>query len=190
VVLTNKGHVWAMGSNKSGELGIGKKYDDQGAPVFLKELSFAKIIEIRSGSFTAALSTENQLYVWGRGVFGDFHTPHRVKSFKNHLISDFQISNFGFAIVLTKLGAVYSWGSNNYGQLGLSDQEIREKPQKVALLENKKVEQISVGGGFVIALGQTEKLQNEIPKQASKSSISGASSDVNLKQNSSYYSTE
>lgn len=48
-----------MGSNKSGELGIGEKYDDQGSPIFLKELSFTKITEIRCGSFSAALSNEN-----------------------------------------------------------------------------------------------------------------------------------
>ena len=89
VALTNKGKIWVVGANKNGELGIGRKYDDQSSPVFMKELSFAKIKQVRSGGFTAALSDEDQLYVWGCGAFGDFFTPHRVKSFKNHQIMDF-----------------------------------------------------------------------------------------------------
>jgi alpha-tubulin suppressor-like RCC1 family protein len=48
----------------------------------LKELNFAKIIKVRSGLFSAALSEDNQFYIWGLGVFGNFTTPHRVKSFK------------------------------------------------------------------------------------------------------------
>ena len=110
-----------MGSNKNGELGIGRKYDDQSSPVFMKELSFAKVNKVRSGSFTAALSDEDQLYVWGRGAFGDFYTPHRVKSFRNLKIKDFQISSGGTSLVLTTEGEVYAWGANNYGQLGLND---------------------------------------------------------------------
>lgn len=59
VALSNKGKIWVMGSNKNGELGIGRKYDDQSSPVFMKELSFTKVKQVRSGSFTAALSDEH-----------------------------------------------------------------------------------------------------------------------------------
>jgi alpha-tubulin suppressor-like RCC1 family protein len=62
---------------------------DSNVPIALKDLSFANIVDIRAGSFSAALSNENQFYVWGKGVFGDFFTPCRVKSFNELNIRDF-----------------------------------------------------------------------------------------------------
>lgn len=115
VAVTKKGKLWVMGSNLNGELGIGKKYDNQCVPVQLKELGFASIKEARAGSFNAVLSTENQLYFWGKCAFGDFYTPHRVKCFRNMAITDFRISSCGSAYVLTSSGRVYAWGDNSFG---------------------------------------------------------------------------
>jgi len=70
---------------------------------------------VRSGIFSAALSSENQFYVWGRGVFGDFYTPHRVKILNKLDILDFKISNGGSAYILTQQGQLFAWGDNSYG---------------------------------------------------------------------------
>ena len=36
---------------------------------------------ISAGSFSAAISQDaSDLYIWGSGVFGEFLTPHRVKT--------------------------------------------------------------------------------------------------------------
>jgi alpha-tubulin suppressor-like RCC1 family protein len=70
-------------------------------PIALNDLSFTNIIDIRAGSFSAALSSENQFYVWGKGTFGDFFNPCRVKSFNELNIRDFQISRTGSSFVLT-----------------------------------------------------------------------------------------
>ena len=90
-----------MGSNSTGQLGIGEEYDDQCSPVYLKELNFAHIVTAKAGAFNAALSNENQLYMWGKAKFGNFYTPHRVKFFEKSMIKDFYISNGGAAYVLT-----------------------------------------------------------------------------------------
>jgi hypothetical protein len=47
------------------------------------------MVRIRAGSFSAALSADQQLFVWGRGIFGEFYTPHRVKSVNKLDILDF-----------------------------------------------------------------------------------------------------
>ena len=57
--------------------------------MLLEELSFAKMVKIRAGSFSAALSTDQQMFVWGRGIFGEFYTPHRVKSINKLDILDY-----------------------------------------------------------------------------------------------------
>lgn len=69
-----------MGSNTQGQLGIGPPSKGSAIPMLLQELSFSRMIIIRAGSFSGALSEDQELFLWGRGIFGEFYTPHRVKS--------------------------------------------------------------------------------------------------------------
>lgn len=89
LVLTSKGEVYAMGSNNKGQLGTGAPSRGCALPTFLEELSFSRMVKVKAGSFSAALSADGQLYVWGEGSFGKFYTPHRIKSAKSLDISDF-----------------------------------------------------------------------------------------------------
>ena len=73
------------------------------------------MVQVRAGTFSAALSADQQLFVWGRGVFGEFYTPHRVKSVNKLDILDFQLSKGGAALILTREGSVYTWGNNEFG---------------------------------------------------------------------------
>ena len=100
--------------------------------------------------------------MWGLGVFGNFTTPNRVKSFKNEKIKDFRISNGGSIFVLTEKGKVYSWGDNSFGQLGQNDHLMRDKPTKIAKLDPKKVTQIAPGKLFAIALGENIEQENTV----------------------------
>lgn len=115
-VLTINGEVYVMGSNSKNQLGLGD-LSSRGCtlPTFLEELSFTKMIKVRSGSYSAALSTQNELYVWGEGPFGSFSTPHRIR-LKNPLeIADFDVSLTGLSAIVTRSGKVYSWGANDLG---------------------------------------------------------------------------
>ena len=58
-------------------------------PLLLEELSFSKMVRVKAGSFSAAMSVDQQIFVWGRGIFGEFYTPHRVKSVNKLDILDF-----------------------------------------------------------------------------------------------------
>lgn len=64
-------------------------------PIQLSELNFIRMTKIRAGQFSASLSVDNQLYLWGSGTFGDFYTPHRVKSVAALEIADFEIGMTG-----------------------------------------------------------------------------------------------
>jgi alpha-tubulin suppressor-like RCC1 family protein len=60
-----------MGSNTRGQLGTGSTSKKGCAlPTFLEELSFSKMVKVRAGNFSASLSSDGQLYVWGEGCFG------------------------------------------------------------------------------------------------------------------------
>ena len=110
-----------MGSNTHGQLGTAQPSKGSPIPLFLEELSFSRIVKVRAGSFSAALSIDQQLFVWGKGIFGEFFTPHRVKGASKLDIFDFQVSKGGSAFILTNDGEVYSWGNNESGQLGHGD---------------------------------------------------------------------
>lgn len=58
---------------------------------------------------------------------------------------DFQLSKGGIAVILTRSGTLYSWGTNDYGQLGQGDYNVRLTPERVEGLEGKQVTQIALG---------------------------------------------
>lgn len=56
---------------------------------------------------------------------------------------------------MTRQGTLYSWGSNEFGQLGHGDYKIRATPERIDGLDGKRVTQIALGHHYVIALGLT-----------------------------------
>lgn len=56
IVLTRTGEIYTMGSNTRGELGIGQPSRGSNLPILLEELTFVKIVKVRAGMFSAALS--------------------------------------------------------------------------------------------------------------------------------------
>ena len=107
--------------------------------------------------------------MWGKGIFGEFYTPHRVKSVNKLDIIDFQISKGGMALILTRQGTLYSWGYNDFGQLGHGDYKERQTPERIDSLDGKRVSQICAGPEYAIALGLTMP-QKEYDKVAKKNS--------------------
>ena len=157
-----------FGSNKQGQLGTGPPSKGSPIPILLQELSFARMIKIRAGSFSAAMSADQQLFVWGRGIFGEFYTPHRVKSIQKLNVQDYQISKSGLAVIMTRQGTVYSWGDNAFGQLGHGDYKARATPERINGLDGKRVSHVALGHEFVLALGLTLPQKDYIKAAKSK----------------------
>ena len=79
---------------------------------------------IAAGSFSASISESGDLYLWGTGAFGEFLTPHRVKTIPGSVI-DVSIG-YSFGAAVNREGKVYTWGQNIQGELGHGD--FDEKP--------------------------------------------------------------
>ena len=59
LVVTSIGQLFTMGLNSTGQLGIGKaSFNGNPLPTFLEELAFTRIIKVRAGQFSAAMSSE------------------------------------------------------------------------------------------------------------------------------------
>lgn len=41
---------------------------------------------VAAGSFSASISDSGDLYLWGSGIFGEFLTPHRVKTINGPVV--------------------------------------------------------------------------------------------------------
>ena len=115
-------------------------------------LEIYKIEKIAAGSHSAAVSSKGELFLWGRGDFGDFLLPQ-------HIYLDRRIVNvsigYSFGCSIDEKQQLYSWGTNQSGELGVGDFDRRGKPTLISYLKNKRVNSVACGGEFAIALGKT-----------------------------------
>ena len=90
------------------------------------------------------LTSDGSLYAWGNNSdgqlgIGNFKDNNRNKLVKvniNEHIKEIIVAGSTYAI--TKNGALYSWGKNDYGQLGINSYEDTPTPTKVDITEPVK----------------------------------------------------
>jgi alpha-tubulin suppressor-like RCC1 family protein len=136
--LSNRGDLYAWGENMSGESGTGRyKHTTTHTKVNIP----GRVASFSCGSGHAlVLTTDSQVFMWGANYRGELGIPtveHKAKlpqlldtESLGEIVKVVGGSETSFA--LSRDGTVYSWGANEYGQLGRDD-EIRETPQKVPI---------------------------------------------------------
>lgn len=138
--ISTNGELYAWGSNSAGGLGIGNT-TDQSTPqkVNLPLLSGEKVIlvdpsENAGGNNTTVYAVTNtgRVFAWGYGTGnmipgynGTNSTPFEVTSLTtlgntNEGIKKISVGN-SQVLILTNNGKVFSFGSNNYGSLGIGN---------------------------------------------------------------------
>lgn len=146
VALRSDGTVWTWGSNSEEQLGYLLPEDPArpGAlPVSFKPKQvpdLKDIVEIRAGGFfTLARDSKNDVWVWGANKMGQLATGsteprRRAKPQRIAKLAGATAIGAGreHAIALVK-GAVYVWGANNVGQLGLGtvDKDAHPTPAEI-----------------------------------------------------------
>lgn len=151
-VLLN-GTAWSWGHGQWGQLGNGNNVNVR-APVQVSGLT--DIVQIAAGlNHSSARGVTGIMWTWGEGSGGQlgngYHsgsqlTPVQVQGL--HSVS--QISARGdrcFAVGAD--GAVWGWGRNIYGELGVGDTIDRSRPTQIDLSE---VSHIAAGWEFTVAL--------------------------------------
>lgn len=109
-----------------------------------------------NGSNSACVTTGGELWVWGYNYTGQVcngtkknnkNRPVRVQGIGK--VEEVAVG-YNHVLALTQDGAVYSWGSNEYGQLGIEGSQLSAVPVKVSGLQD--VVGIAAGSGHSIAL--------------------------------------
>ena len=131
LLLTENGEVYAWGRNGKYQVGNGKRKHEQ-VPV---KLGLTNIVQIAAGGkFSLALDAEGQLWGWGDnehnqiapGKSKTINTPTRIDT------GDIDIAYIdacgGSVVLLDTQGSLWTWGRNDFHQLGY---DTKGKPTSV-----------------------------------------------------------
>jgi len=140
--LRNDGIVQCWGSNQFGQLGNNTTIGSSGDPVPVHQLT--NVTRVVAGfNHTCAIKdidgTVNELWCWGANESGQLGLADGVPSAR---IAPVQVTAFS-KVLDVALGQahtcaidgstqVYCWGSNNFGQLGVSGQPSTDNPTQLA----------------------------------------------------------
>lgn len=128
--LGDDGRIYSWGANNYGQLGIGSTSSGVTTPTSAS--SNASFIGVQVSKHTVGLKSDGSAESWGYNTYGqvgDGTTTNRVAP------ADVDLSGLGgvtvskiavgpgneanFTLALGSNGRIYSWGRNNYGQLGI-----------------------------------------------------------------------
>lgn len=162
LAVDETGDVWAWGGNGYGKLGDGYIINKNTPVRTDKSHMTDKIIAVSAGSnHSLALDEYGNVWAWGRNNWGQLgdnsnvtrYTPVRtdnsLMSYKIVAISAGQYHS----MALDETGDVWTWGSNNSGQLGDNTNTERYVPVKSdKSLMSDKIVTISAGDIHSLAL--------------------------------------
>ncbi|XP_056147234.1 probable E3 ubiquitin-protein ligase HERC4 [Lampris incognitus] len=161
LALNDKGQVFSWGLGSDGQLGLNNFEECIRVPRNIKSLSDVQIAQVACGYWhSLALSKGGQVFCWGQNRYGQLgvgiegqgiSTPQVIQSLQG--IPFAQISAGGaHSFALTLSGAVFGWGCNKFGQLGLNDNNDRCFPTLLKSLRSQRVIYICCGEDHTAAL--------------------------------------
>ncbi|KAM8924385.1 putative E3 ubiquitin-protein ligase HERC4 isoform 3-T3 [Pelodytes ibericus] len=161
LALNDKGQVFSWGLATDGQIGIPGIEEYIRVPRNIKSLSEIQIVQVACGHHhSLALSKGSDVFAWGQNRYGQLGfgfelkketTPRQIKSLSGIPFS--QIAAGGaHSFALTLSGAIFGWGRNKFGQLGLSDETDRYIPVLLKSLRSQKIVYICCGEDHTAAL--------------------------------------
>ncbi|XP_023596553.1 probable E3 ubiquitin-protein ligase HERC4 isoform X9 [Trichechus manatus latirostris] len=161
LALNDKGQVYAWGLDSDGQLGLLGSEECIRVPRNIKSLADIQIVQVACGYYhSLALSKASEVFCWGQNKYGQLGlgldckkqaSPKLIKSLLG--IPFMQVAAGGaHSFVLTLSGAIFGWGRNKFGQLGLNDENDRYVPNLLKSLRSQKIVYICCGEDHTAAL--------------------------------------
>ena len=122
LAINSRGELYAWGSNKNGQLGIGTTTENEFTPQRVGNDSDWEAIS--GGEYhSLALKSDGTLFAWGknnRGQLGISSNDNKTTPRQVGNTGDWKAiaAGGGHSLALKSDGTLYSWGANSVGQLG------------------------------------------------------------------------
>ena len=157
VALAADGTVYAWGLNQVGQLGVGQSYSSTSSPELI-HLPGVSFLDISAGqNHSLALATDGTMYAWGSNDYGQLGVGQSYSSTSSPELIHVPGVSFSsvaaardFSMALTSDGTLYSWGSDEYGQLGDPRPAFTSTP--ISMASDFKFSTVSAGGYHTLAL--------------------------------------
>ena len=171
--VTKNGECYTWGTYRDGNGYIGYNptiLKQQSPKQLIFSKSKAKILKIASGdNHTLAFDANGQVFSWGCGEQGQLSRRVNPRRKTAQLMPDRVIlANIrakikasgvfcgGFhSFITTTCGSVYTFGLNNFGQLGVGDQMDRMTPTRIEMFQRAEIVQLDGGIHHSIALSKS-----------------------------------
>lgn len=158
--IKKDGSVWTWGNNDYGQLGDGSDIDRR-TPV--KVVGLEQAVCVAAGSDFTIVSKEDgtvwscgwnyygELGVSSHGINGIYHSAVPVRVNGLYGVEALSAGEY-FGLALRSDGTVWSWGRNNYGQLGIGNAIDQDSPIQITSLSGIKA--IGAGSSHAAAVAE------------------------------------
>jgi len=142
--------VYALGCNRHGCSGCGNEVSSM-IPQKISELDGKKVVSISAGSgpHVVVLTDDGEVYSWGDNKSSQVGNGDSITVLSPFLVSRFITTKVTrvacgsyHTLAVTENGEVYSWGFNNYGQIGCGSTASQGSPRKISfpVKENRMID--------------------------------------------------
>jgi len=163
--LDKRGQVWTIGSSTRGQTGQGS-CDESTSLVQVKQL--AEITDIACGYLhTACLDRSGNVWVFGDASYGQlgFKTKLEIAPWPTRVPNPLPSISFvhcgtHHTVCLDQArSAIWVFGSNEFGQLGLGDDDEKYfQPIRIVPPSNKSIDLVTCGGNFTMIMDSEGKV--------------------------------
>lgn len=164
-------NVYCWGSDNSGQIGNDRVNIDSSVPVAVVGLPASSDFQSVScgENHSCALSTAGEVYCWGDGLYGQLGVEEQIERYHPTALHVSTLSNTNIVQIATgdihtcavdDKGALYCWGSNTWGQIGVGrNLKFVKLPTQIGYaLANEHITSVACGNHFTCTTTQSGKV--------------------------------